>query len=94
MTIDRIGSIDPLSRYNNTKRVSKAAKKDTADTVSISADAKSMGEVYRTAEAVRNSSEVRLDRIAEVKKKLEDPDYIDDKVLSGTADKLMELFGL
>ena len=35
-----------------------------------------------------------MDRVEEVKAKLQDPSYIDDKVKGEVADKIMDMFGL
>ena len=38
--------------------------------------------------------DVRADRIAEVKAKLQDPNYLNNATISSAADRLMESFGL
>ena len=53
-----------------------------------------MAEVYNATEAVKASDNVRMDRINEVKEKLKDPSYIDNKVVESVADSVMEMFGL
>jgi negative regulator of flagellin synthesis FlgM len=46
------------------------------------------------AEEVRSAPDIRMDRVAEIKAKLEDPNYIDDTVMGAVADSLMNLFGV
>lgn len=92
MTIDRLGPIDPLQKYNKTDKVSKTVKKDDTDSISFSREAKSMGEIYKATENVKMAPDIRQERIDEVKKKLQDPNYINDKVIETVADKLIDLF--
>ncbi|MDC7124785.1 MAG: flagellar biosynthesis anti-sigma factor FlgM [Spirochaetales bacterium] len=93
MTIDRLGSIDPLSQINKAGKTGKAVKPQGRDTISVSDEAKNLGEVYRAAEMVKASPDIRMDRVEEVKMKLQDPNYIDSKI-GDVADRLMEAFGL
>ena len=94
MTIERLGPVDPVSKFNKTDKASKPAKQDGADSISFSEEAKSKGEIYKATEEVKLSPEIRQDRIDEVKKKLQDPNYIDDKVVEAVAEKVMNLFEL
>ncbi|MBT3273591.1 MAG: flagellar biosynthesis anti-sigma factor FlgM [Spirochaetales bacterium] len=94
MTIDKLGPINPVSKYNKTEKVSKPSNRDKTDSISFSEEAKSKGEVYKITEEVKLSPEIRQDRIDEVKKKLEDPNYIDEKVVEMVAEKVMDLFEL
>jgi negative regulator of flagellin synthesis FlgM len=94
MTIDKLGPINPVSKYNKAEKVSKPSNQDKTDSISFSEEAKSKGEVYKITEEVKLSPEIRQDRIDEVKKKLQDPNYIDDKVVEVVAEKVMDLFQL
>ena len=94
MTIDRLGPIDPSSQLNKANKGSKPVKKDTTDSISVSSEAKAMGEIFQATESVKKSPDIRMDRVEEVKRKLQDPSYINDKVVEAVADKVMELFGL
>jgi len=94
MTINKLGGIDPVAKYNKTAKANKPVKKEEKDSINVSDQAKKTAELYKAAEIAKSSSDVRMDRIAEVKAKLEDPNYIDDLVLESVADKIMEQFGL
>jgi len=94
MTIDRLGPIDPASQFNSANKGSKAVRKETSDTISLSSQAKAMGEIYQAAENVKKAPDIRMDRVEEVKRKLQDPAYLNDKVIEAVADKVMELFDL
>lgn len=92
MTIEGLGPVDPVSKYNKTEKTAKPTKKENTDSINVSSEAKSMGELYKTTESVKQSPDVRADRVAEVKEKLKDPSYISDTVIDSVADKLMEMF--
>jgi len=94
MTIDRISPIDPVSKLNKTEKTSRPEKKENTDSISFSDEAKSMGEIYKATESAKMAEDVRLDRIDEVKKKLEDPNYIDDEVVNTVAERIMNMFEL
>ena len=94
MTIEGLGPIDPVQKYNKQSKVQKAESTAKADDISFSSEAKAMGELYKATEEVKLAADVRMDRVAEVMAKLADPNYIDDKILEGVAEKLMDVFGL
>jgi len=43
---------------------------------------------------VRATPEIRLDRVAEMKVKLQDPNYINNAILESTAEGILKSFGL
>jgi negative regulator of flagellin synthesis FlgM len=94
MTIDKLGPVDPVSKYKNTSKVSHTSYTGGKDSIDVSDEAKAKAELLQAAEIVRSSPDIREDRITEVKKRLEDPDYINDKVKGLVADRIMDLFGL
>ena len=94
MTIDNLGPINPVSKYNKTEKVEKPSNREKTDSISFSEEAKSKGEVYKVSEEVKLTPEIRQDRIDEVKRKLQDPSYIDDKIVEAVAERVMDLFEL
>lgn len=94
MTIERLGPIDPVSNFNKPDKNQKPAETQGKDSVVFSDEAKLRADLLRATDSVRQTADVRQDRIDEVKKKLQDPNYINDKVLSSVADKIMELFDI
>ena len=93
MTIERLGPVDPVQRYSQTDKTQRAAKPEN-DSVQFSDEAKFKAEIFRMAEQVRKAPDVRADRVEEVKKKLEDPNYIDDVVVEHVAEQIMDMFSL
>lgn len=94
MTIEGLGPVDPVSKYNKTEKPEKTAKSEKKDSINVSAEAKSMGELYKAAESVKASPDIRQDRIDEVKEKLKDPSYINDRVIETVADNIMDMFNI
>jgi negative regulator of flagellin synthesis FlgM len=94
MTIERLGPVDPVQRYSQTDKTKAPQSKPENDSVAFSDEAKLKAEMLRVAEQVRESPDVRSDRVAEVKKKLEDPNYINDRVVEHVAEQIMDMFNL
>jgi len=94
MNIEGIGPIDQISKLSKGQKTQKPSVPEKKDSVNISNDAKTMGEVYKIAEQVRAADDVRWDRIAEVKEKLKDPNYINNAVTESVADSIMKLFDI
>ena len=92
MTVERVGVPDPISKLNKTEKTVRPVKKQDSDTISVSDDAKYKAEIYTATENAKMSPDVRMDRIEEIKRKLEDPTYISKKVIEDLAEKLMEYF--
>jgi len=94
MTIDRVGLIDPIQAGGKTGRTTRSGGVPQTDSVRISAQAVERAEFYRVRDLASAAPDVRMDRIEEVKAKLNDPSYIDGKVIEATADRIIDaLFG-
>ncbi|HZK20614.1 MAG TPA: flagellar biosynthesis anti-sigma factor FlgM [Treponemataceae bacterium] len=95
MVIDRLGGITPLKNTQNTQNTTdKNAFSSAPDSIAISAEAKEMAELYFMKEVAAGTPDVRADRIADVKEKIQNPDYLSPETISSTVDKIMEGFGL
>jgi len=94
MTIDRIGSIDPIPPGKKPGRANEVSESPKTDSISISSEAQEKAELYRIRELAAMAPEIRSDRVAELKEKINDPSYMNDKIMNATADKLIDaLFG-
>jgi negative regulator of flagellin synthesis FlgM len=94
MTIERIGFTDPIQpgkKPGKSEPVSQSAK---SDSISVSTEAIEKADLYHAIELVSAAPDVRADRIAELQAKINDPSYINDRILNATADKIVESFGL
>jgi negative regulator of flagellin synthesis FlgM len=94
MTIDRINPLDPIQPGKKPGRSSQVSKDVASDSISLSSEAVEKAELYRAMELVSAAEDLRAERIAELKKKINDPSYIDDAVIKATADRIMDAFGL
>ena len=94
MTIDRIGSIDPLHPGKKPERSGQAGGGPMTDSISISSEAQEKAELLRIQELVAAAPEIRAERVAELRERIKDPSYIDDRIINATADRLIDaLFG-
>ena len=94
MVIDKIGSMNKIIGPDNkqNQKVNKVSNKIGEDTVSISKEAQAAQEAAKTSNLVKNSADVRTDRVEEVKEKLARGDYdtVDAEILDRVADKIAE----
>jgi negative regulator of flagellin synthesis FlgM len=92
MTIGRTGPVEPTRPINEGRRNDPAGKTAKTDvTVSISTEALKKAEWLSAIEIVSAAPDVRADRIAELKVKVNDPAYITDALLNVTADKIIDV---
>ena len=94
MMIERLGSVDPLAPLSSGGKAPRTDKTDRSDAINLSSEAKEKGEIFRAVEISRSAPDVRPDKIAEIRKKLEDPSYINDAIVKTVADRIMDTFGL
>lgn len=93
--INGVNSINPLNEVQNLRKTESTAKvnKET-DSISVSAEAKEMAEVYYMDKIAKETPDVRADRIAEIKEKIKDPNYLNNTVINSAADKFLSAIGL
>ena len=94
MTIDRLNGIDPVKPVQPIQRAQRTEAYDKTDAVSLSKEARILSDANIALEAVRNAPDIREDKVAEVKKKLTDPSYMNNALLELVADKILDDYGL
>lgn len=92
MTIDRLNSIDPIrdpSKASSSEKVSRAAH---GDSIAISSDAAQKADLYKAIEVAKAAPnpEPRSELIASLKAKINDPSYLNEAVISATADRIID----
>lgn len=92
MTIQGIGPLDPISKFNKTDKPEKVSKTEKNDSISVSEEAKSKAEVFNATQLAKNAEDIRWSRVEEVKRKLTDPNYLSQKVIEKTAEKIIDHF--
>jgi negative regulator of flagellin synthesis FlgM len=94
MKINGLGPVDPLKNMGKTEKPSGPVKSGRPDSIEVSSEAKSQAELLSAREIARSAPEVRMDRVNEVKVKLQDPNYINNAILESTAEGILKSFGL
>ena len=93
--INSVNSVTQVNNVQNLRKTEGTSKvSHEADTISVSAEAKEMAEVYYMEKVANETPDVRADSVAEVKEKLKDPNYLNNAVLSSAADKFLSAIGL
>ena len=93
--INGVNSVNPLNNVQNLRKTESTAKVDREyDSISVSAEAKEMAEAYYLEKVANETPDVRADRVAEVKEKLKDPNYLNDAVIKSAADKFLSALGI
>jgi hypothetical protein len=94
MTIERIGPPDPASNVKKPEKPSRLQPKEDLDSINVSEEAKSKSEVFKAAETARLAPDVRIDKVEEAKRKLQDPAYPSQEVIEAVADGILKAFGI
>lgn len=93
--INGVNSINPLNNVQNLRKTeSTASVVDTGDTISLSPEAEKMAEMYYMDKIAQETPDVRADRIAEIKEKIKDPNYLSDSVIKSAADNFLSAIGI
>jgi negative regulator of flagellin synthesis FlgM len=93
MVIDKIGNINNIVEPKNTKSVSRAKEAGKADSIEISSEAKKASEIARYTQIVKETPDIRTDRVKAIKEQIQDGTYdrfVDNKVLEMVADKIAQ----
>ncbi len=92
-----IRGVDPLRGINQDSKINKLPRRDgrdTSDEVEISEEARQLAEAAKIEDVVRQSADIREDRVAEVKAKLERGEYNTQEVIDKVAERIMKALGL
>jgi len=89
MTVDRIGHVEPIPSGKKTGRSEHAGGNNKADSISLSAEAVEQAEKYLVLELIKSAPELDDSRIAELRQKIDDPAYLNERVVNATADNIL-----
>jgi len=89
MTVHSIGHVEPIPPGKRPGRSEQVGGTDRTDSISLSTEAKEKAERYQVLELIKSAPELDEARIAELRQKIDDPAYINDKVVNATADKIL-----
>jgi negative regulator of flagellin synthesis FlgM len=94
MTVERIGPPDPISNLKKAEKAARPKAKEDLDSINVSQEAKSKAEVHMALESARLAPDVRVDKVQEAKRKLQDPSYPTQEVIESVADGILKTFGI
>ncbi|MDR1869182.1 MAG: flagellar biosynthesis anti-sigma factor FlgM [Treponema sp.] len=89
MTVNRISHLDPVPPGKKPGRTDQVGGSDRTDTINLSAEAKEKAEKYQVLELIKSAPDLDEARIAELRQKIDDPAYLNDRVINATADKIL-----
>ena len=89
MTINRIGHLEPVPSGKKPGRNDQVGGSDRTDTINVSSEAMKKAEAYQVVELIRSAPELDEARIAELRQKIDDPSYLNEKVIKATADNIL-----
>ncbi len=93
--IEKLGGLSPLNNVQNTRRTTEAGSvKSAPDSITLSDEAKEAARAYYLNQVAAETPDVRADRIAEIKEKIKDPNYLNPAVINATAERIMTSYGL
>ena len=93
--INGVNNVSQVNNVQNLRKTESSAKVSRdVDSISVSAEAKEMAEIYYMDKVAKETPDVRADRVAAVKEKLKDPNYLNDAVIKSAADKFLSAIGL
>lgn len=90
--IDRLTGVEPIKNVEKTQQAKQPAKVKQADSISISPESQRLSEAYLAKKLAMEAPDLREDKVAEMAKKLEDPNYM-EKAISELAGKFVEGLG-
>ena len=90
-----INSINSVSQVNNVQNLHKneGVSRTSADRDSIDVSSEAR-EIYFMEKVAKDTPDVRADRIAEIKEKIKDPNYLNDTIINSAADKFLSALGI
>ena len=94
MTVDRVGAIEPIQPGKKPGRVESAQAVGRSDSINLSPEALVKAEKYQIVELIKATQDVDESQIIELRAKISDPSYINEKVIGATADKIMDAWQL
>jgi negative regulator of flagellin synthesis FlgM len=89
MIVDRIGPIEPVPPGKRPGRNEQVGGNSKADTINLSAEAMEKAERYQVLELIKSAPDLDEARIAELRQKIDDPAYLNEKVINATAEKIV-----
>ena len=94
MTIQRVGPLEQIQPGEKARHSGDVKRPASADSIDVSSLAREMREAHHVRELAAAAPDMSPERIAEMRQKINDPAYITDTVLNGTANAIMNALGI
>ncbi len=90
MTIDKIGNINNIIEPKKSNPVTNANKTKKKDSIQISSEGKMAAQVSKLTQAVRETSDIRVERVQQIKEQIANGSYNfnDPQILEQVADRI------
>lgn len=90
MVIEKIGNINNISETKKSKPISGKKEDIKSDSIQISSEGKLAAETAKLTQVVKDTPDIRMDRVREIKQRINDGsyDFNDNKILEMVADKI------
>ena len=88
-SINNVTQVNNVSNLRKNENVSKVSQ--DVDSIELSTEAR---EIYFMDKVANETPDVRADRIAELKEKIKDPNYLNDTIINSAADKFLAALGI
>ena len=89
MTVNKIGHVEPISPGKRPGRSEQVGENNRADSINLSQDAIKKAEVYKVVELINSVPDLDEARIVELRQKIDDPAYLNERVINATADNIL-----
>lgn len=92
MVIDKIGNINNITDTKKSKPLSGKKDAGKSDSIQISSEGKLAAEIAKNSQTVKDSPDIRMDRVKEIKEKIQNGsyDFNDNQMLERVADKIAD----
>jgi len=94
MTINSLSGVGSVKGLSAIEKSAQTVKLPQEDSITLSSEAKTMGEVCAISENLQAVPDIRMDRVEAVAQKIKTPDYINQTVLNDVAGKLAKMLGI
>ena len=94
MMVGRISPVDSIQPGNRPGKSDQLRGGDRTDSISLSQEAREKAEVYQVVELIKAAPDLSDAQITALREKINDPAYLNERTISATADRIMNVFGL
>lgn len=93
MMIEKLNVTNPVASIQKIARKEGLSSLNSHDCVTLSKDAEKLAEIHLAIKTAKMSSDVRADKVDEMRAKFADPSYV-NSVIDGLAESIMDAYGL